>query len=148
MDALQTFKQNLDTLRNKRAVLEAKISSEQAAAAKLKARLQSLGYNSIAEAIEDYKRRVADLPEKQALVENLIHQIETVDTLTPSREEILAKLRQAPESTASISEDIFNVPEVLTAPPVEEPSDPIPEAKVEETPEPVPDMFPGLKFNL
>lgn len=99
MENLNQFKSDLDELRTKRSHIQVKLEESMSRAADIKESLKKQGFASLAEAKEEYKRRVSDAGTKHKRVLQLINQIKETEASIPTKEDILAKLREEAANT-------------------------------------------------
>lgn len=94
MEELSKFRADLETLQSQRSMVQVKMEEAVAQAKQLKEQLAKSGYASLAEAEAAYQRLLGDAETKHAHVKQLIEQIKTVESSIPTRDEILASLRE------------------------------------------------------
>ena len=93
MQELNQFKSDLDTLRTQRSHIQIKLEESVSRAKTLKETLAKFGYAGLAEAKEAYKQLLADADSKHERVKQLISQIKSTESSIPTKDDILAKLR-------------------------------------------------------
>lgn len=94
MQELNQFKTDLDTLKTQRSHVQIKLEESVSRAQTLKETLTKFGYPSLADAKVAYTQLVADAESKHERVKQLINQIKKTESEIPSKEDILAKLRE------------------------------------------------------
>ena len=89
---IDAFKRDLDTLKNQRSVIQAKLDEANRHVDELKNTLAGMGFNSVDEAKQAYAKQVGEAEAQHAVVKQLIAEISQVDSNVPSREEVAARL--------------------------------------------------------
>ena len=90
---IDSFKSDLEELKNKRSVIQAKLEEANRHVAELNQTLQSMGFSSVEEAKQAYLKQVAEAEQQHALVKQLIEEINQVDVNVPTREEVAERLK-------------------------------------------------------
>lgn len=89
---IDSFKRDLDQLKNQRSVIQAKLDEANRHVDELMGTLKGMGFNSVEEAKQAYVKQQAEAEQQHALVKKLIAEIMQVDSQVPTREEVMERL--------------------------------------------------------
>ena len=105
---LQEYQKDLSTLKQKISHVQVKLEASTEHVKALRNTLNEMGYSSLDDAKEAYKKMYADAEKKHAQVKQLIQEIDNLEAKMPSREEILSKLKGEllNTQTSNISESL------------------------------------------
>lgn len=89
---IETFKSDLEQLKNQRSVIQAKLDEANRHVAELTETLKGMGYSSVDEAKQAYLKQLSEAENLHALVKQLIQEINQVDANVPTREDVIQRL--------------------------------------------------------
>ena len=89
---IDSFKRDLDQLKNQRSIIQAKLDEANKHVAELTKTLNEMGFANIEEAKQAYSNQCAQAKSQHALVQQLIQEINQVDSKIPTREEVMSRL--------------------------------------------------------
>lgn len=89
---IDSFKRDLDQLKNQRSIIQAKLDEANKHVAELTKTLNEMGFANIEEAKQAYSNQCAQAESQHALVQQLIQEINQVDSKIPTREEVMSRL--------------------------------------------------------
>lgn len=116
---IESFKHDLDLLKNQRSVIQAKLDDANKRVAELTETLKGMGFNSVDDAKQAYARQLAEAEGQHALVKQLIQEINNVDVSLPSREDVMARLTELSKGVVSNVSPVPNVTPVTETVPVQ-----------------------------
>lgn len=90
---IESFKRDLDELKNQRSVIQAKLDEANRHLSELTETLKGMGFNSVADAKQAYVKQMSEAESQHDLVKKLIQEIRNVDMSVPTRDEVLSRLK-------------------------------------------------------
>lgn len=164
---IDSFKRDLDQLKNQRSVIQAKLDDANRHIAELEQTLKGMGFDSLDAAKEAYVRQLGDAEQQHNIVKQLMQEIQQLDTNVPTKDEVMERLNalsvgdfvnkdqsqsvsveesvkqpEIAEQVQVVSEEPIMPPPVMEEQPVvQQVSQPVQSAVVPPVAEFVPDMF-------
>ena len=131
---IDSFKRDLDQLKNQRSVIQAKLDDANKHITELEQTLKGMGFDTVDAAKEAYVRQLGDAEAQHQLVKNLMQEIQQIDANIPTKEEVTERLKalslgdfekkpiveQVVPSVQPVVAEEITVPDVGMNPPVVE----------------------------
>ena len=90
---IDSFKRDLDQLKNQRSVIQAKLDDANKHITELEQTLKGMGFDTVDAAKEAYVRQLGDAEVQHQLVKDLMQEIQQIDVNIPTKEEVTERLK-------------------------------------------------------